>query len=139
MPADIGAHIEAVARRLLGEPNAALSSRVQWRYGTHGSLRVNVGGDECGVWWDYERQCGGGVLDLIGDRLSLSNGAAVEWLKTELGIRLDEQPQPAAQRRIVATYDYCDENGALLFQVVRFDRRPSGNGGRTARAVGSGR
>ncbi len=39
-----------------------------------------------------------------------------------------------ARPRIVATYDYTDENGALLFQVVRYDpkdfrqRRPDGNG-----------
>ena len=38
-------------------------------------------------------------------------------------------------RRIVATYDYCDEDGILLFQVIRFDpkgfsqRRPDGAGG----------
>jgi putative DNA primase/helicase len=38
-------------------------------------------------------------------------------------------------RQIVAEYDYCDEKGELLFQVVRFDpkdfrqRRPDGKGG----------
>ena len=38
-------------------------------------------------------------------------------------------------RAIVAEYDYCDETGKLLFQVVRFapkkfaQRRPNGNGG----------
>ena len=41
------------------------------------------------------------------------------------------RPQP----RIVKTYGYCDENGTLLFQVVRFEpkgfrqRRPDGYGG----------
>ncbi|MEX5215306.1 MAG: AAA family ATPase [Nitrospiraceae bacterium] len=40
-----------------------------------------------------------------------------------------------ATRRIVATYDYVDEAGGLLFQVVRFEpkdfrqRRPDGHGG----------
>src|SRR5439155_25244135 len=39
------------------------------------------------------------------------------------------------ERRIVATYDYTDENGKLLFQVVRYEpkgfsqRCPDGNGG----------
>jgi hypothetical protein len=39
------------------------------------------------------------------------------------------------ERRIVAEYDYCDEKGKLLFQVVRFEpkdfrqRRPDGVGG----------
>ena len=38
-------------------------------------------------------------------------------------------------RRIVAEYDYCDEFGALLFQVLRYtpkgfsQRRPDGRGG----------
>src|SRR5262245_54489201 len=38
-------------------------------------------------------------------------------------------------RRIVAEYDYTDEHGDLLYQVVRFDpkdfrqRYPNGNGG----------
>jgi AAA domain len=41
----------------------------------------------------------------------------------------------AAAARIVATYDYTDENGVLLYQVVRYEpkgfrqRRPDGNGG----------
>jgi len=40
-----------------------------------------------------------------------------------------------SDRRIVATYDYCDEQRTLLYQVCRYDpkdfrpRRPEGNGG----------
>ncbi len=50
--------------------------------------------------------------------------------------RIGEQREASnghQQRRIVDTYDYCDENGLVLFQVVRFDpkgfrqRRPDGN------------
>ena len=42
---------------------------------------------------------------------------------------------PPSRREIVATYDYRDERGTLLFQVVRFEpkdfrqRRPDGHGG----------
>lgn len=45
--------------------------------------------------------------------------------------------QPSAKRRIVATYDYHDERGNLLFQTVRYEpkgfaqRRPNGRGGWT--------
>ncbi len=45
--------------------------------------------------------------------------------------------RPASKPKIVAIYDYCDEKGNLLFQVVRFDpkdfrqRRPNGKGGFT--------
>ncbi len=41
----------------------------------------------------------------------------------------------SGERRVVASYDYCDENGTLLYQVCRFEpksfaqRRPDGNGG----------
>jgi len=45
------------------------------------------------------------------------------------------QPEPAGKPRIVATYDYTDEHGSLLYQVVRYEpkdfnqRRPDGCGG----------
>jgi putative DNA primase/helicase len=47
-----------------------------------------------------------------------------------------------AQRRILATYDYTDEHGELLFQVVRFEpkdfrqRQPDGSGGWTWKLTG---
>src|SRR6266436_5508784 len=45
------------------------------------------------------------------------------------------QPERTEDRRIVATYDYTDEHGDLLYQVVRYQpkdfkqRRPDGCGG----------
>src|SRR5262249_51967925 len=45
------------------------------------------------------------------------------------------QRQPSAPKNIVATYDYTDEDGALLYQVVRLEpksfrhRQPDGKGG----------
>jgi hypothetical protein len=50
----------AVATQLLGEPSSKKSH--EWRYGTHGSLVVNI---EAGTWWDFENDIGGGVIDLI--------------------------------------------------------------------------
>ncbi len=48
----------------------------------------------------------------------------------------DSKAAPASgERRIMATYSYLDENGRLLFEVVRYapkdflQRRPDGNGG----------
>jgi hypothetical protein len=44
-------------------------------------------------------------------------------------------PAPVAAPRVVAVYDYADEAGALLYQVLRMEpkdfrqRRPNGNGG----------
>ena len=47
----------------------------------------------------------------------------------------DEPPKQTIQRTIAATHRYTDENGALLFEVVRYQpkdfraRRPNGKGG----------
>ena len=41
---DFAAIIEPVARHLLGEPNKALSSKTQLRFGSRGSLSVEIGG-----------------------------------------------------------------------------------------------
>lgn len=47
--------------------------------------------------------------------------------------RTSNGPPPRVERRIVATYDYCAPDGALLYQNVRYEpktfrvRRPSGN------------
>jgi len=35
--------------------------------------------------------------------------------------RDEDTPDPQSSRRIVRTYDYCDERDRLLYQVVRFD------------------
>ena len=43
--------IGPVARRLLGEPNRALSTKTELRYGRNGSLVVNVKKD---VWYDFQ-------------------------------------------------------------------------------------
>jgi hypothetical protein len=129
MAADpLAQHIEAVAVRLLGQPNRQLSTSSELRFGSHGSLSVDL---EKGTYFDHEAEKGGGVLDLIGRETGLKGQAAANWLRDELGADLGE---PRQQARIVATYDYVDEAGEVLFQVVRYDpktfrqRRPDGRG-----------
>src|SRR5262249_51023915 len=64
-------------------------------------------------------------------------GCELDVILAALSLKTADLFDPAANgsRRIVATYDYLDEQGALLFQVVRFDpkafvqRRPDGRGG----------
>ena len=48
-PIDFAALMPDVARALLGEPNARLSTARELRYGTHGSLAVHVGGEYSGT------------------------------------------------------------------------------------------
>jgi putative DNA primase/helicase len=92
---------------------------VPWREDNHPSFSADL---EKGVWYDHARQEGGGVKEFK-DRVR-ANGA--------------EQ----AGRRIVASYDYLDENGTLLYQAVRFEpkgfaqRSPGGNGGWTWKLTG---
>jgi putative DNA primase/helicase len=53
----------------------------------------------------------------------------------EMGARELKLGDSTSERRIVATYDYLDKEGKLLYQVLRFEpkdfrqRRPDGNGG----------
>ena len=63
-------------------------------------------------------------------------GCSTEAILSALGIEArDLFEDVGAERRIVAEYDYFDEKGKLLFQVVRFEpkdfrqRRPDGRGG----------
>jgi hypothetical protein len=126
---DLRPHAEKIARRLLGEPNKRLSTKSQLRFGRNGSLAVEIAGPKRGEWYYHEAGIGGGPWELLTVKGGMTNVAAVEWLRSELGIDL------GGKRRIVTEYDYRDEAGALLFQVCRFEpkdfrqRRPDGKGG----------
>jgi len=73
--------------------------------------------------------------------LKCQAGCETRAVVAALGLSMSDlfaEPKPngnGAGRRIVATYDYTDEAGKLLFQVVRYDpkdfrqRRPDGKGG----------
>jgi putative DNA primase/helicase len=143
--------IEPVARRLLGEPNRELSDRSTLRFGGRGSMAVEIQGDKAGTWYDHEAGEGGGVLDLVRQRIGLVNGAAMEWLSGNIDSSIGAKPHggtEAEKKRpklgpIIATYDYLDENGVLVFQVTRHkepkdfrQRQPDGRGGWTWRVKG---
>ncbi len=123
---DLSPHVGEIARRLLGPENRRQSTGSQLRFGNNGSIAVEIAGERAGQWFDHEHNEGGGPFELIHAKLGLADGAAMDWLSSELGI---------AKRRIETTYDYRDEDGKLLFQVVRFDpkdfrqRRTDGTGG----------
>ncbi len=128
--------MEPVARELLGEPNQALSSKEELRFGGRGSMSVRL---DAGTWYDNEAGQGGGVLDLVQQRRHLDKPGAVAWMREHGHLQPPAKPSHSRQ---VATYDYHDETGDLLFQVVRFEpkdfrqRRPDGNGGWTWKTAG---
>ena len=57
--ARLNERIEDLARSLLGEPNRALSTRAQLRFGTKGSVAIEIDGDKRGQWFDHENGVGG--------------------------------------------------------------------------------
>jgi hypothetical protein len=123
--------MEDVARRLLGEPNPAHSKpqRGILRWGSRGSLQVNT---RLGVFFDHEAGVGGGVIDLVVHKGGHDRDGAVEWLRRENFLN----GNGGADSFVVdETYDYTDESGELLYQVVRLapkdfrQRRPDVLGG----------
>jgi predicted P-loop ATPase len=122
--------MEPVARAILGEPSGENKDKRELRFGTRGSLSVSLAK---GTWHDHETGDGGGVLDLVRIRKGLDKEGAIAWLQD--GGYLPKSDRTPGSRRIVATYDYTDEAGEVLFQVVRYDpkdfrqRRPDGSGG----------
>ena len=91
------------------------TGHVPWRKDDHASLSADL---EKGVWYDLARKEGGGIKEFKA-RLGL-NGAG------------SQQTQ-----KVVASYNYQDEQGTLLYQVLRFEpkgfaqRRPDANDGWT--------
>jgi putative DNA primase/helicase len=112
----------AVARQVLAaEPNPALSTTHEKRWGARGSFSVDV---KKGTWFSHETGEGGGVLDLLRKNMGMDTKGAWEWL--EQNKHIDPKPtQPrassAGNARIVATYDYLFPSGELMFQVCRFE------------------
>ena len=111
-------HMEAVARAVLGDPNPRLTSPTESRFGTHGSLSIDR---EKGVWFDHEAGVGGGVLDFLQARCGLTNGAALDWMRERGFLHERDAGAKPGRARIAATYDYVDEDGEVLFQVVRYE------------------
>lgn len=89
---------------------------------------------ERNLWNCHDCEVGGTIIDW----LMMERGIGVKEALESLG-GTPEPPRPAPKAngsaRVVKTYDYTDEKGALLFQVCRFEpkdfrqRKPDGKGG----------
>lgn len=100
MMMDLGPHIEAVARHLLGSPNKRLSTKRALRFGSHGKICVTINGTKRGTFYDHSAGVGGGVLDLIVHERGGTRGEAFQWLRHERLIDADDgagrkQQEPA--------------------------------------------
>ena len=87
--------IENVAKAKFGAVNKLMSSGVELRFGTNGSVSVDL---STGKWFDFENQVGG----------IINEPASSAPLKTK------------APRMIVSKYDYVNADGELRYQVFRY-------------------
>lgn len=147
-----------VAYKLLGEPTSKAHGGLELRYGSRGSLSIDL---RKGAYFDHEVGQGGGVLDLVVRENGGDRRDAIKWLTdnrmmvapaTKGNGLVNETPNgrrdhdrsdaklngnAKSPRRIVDTYDYLDEGGQPLRQIVRYEpkefrqRRPDGRGGWT--------
>jgi putative DNA primase/helicase len=121
-----------VARAILGEPTEHNRAKGELRFGSRGSLSVNLG---AGTWFDHEANAGGGVLDFVRLRINVDKAGALAWLQDHGHIEKSAPPKQKKQKKIIATYDYAGPDGGLLYQVVRYEpkdfrqRHPDGSGG----------
>jgi hypothetical protein len=114
-PDDFAKHMAAVAKALLGEPNPRHTKNSEWRYGTNGSLKVDVAG---GRWYDFETETGGNVLELICGYRECDEKAAAQWMRDQ-GILTNGSAGHAS--KVVATFSYQDADGREAFQVLRYE------------------
>lgn len=149
--------IEPVARKLWGEPNKSLSHKLELRWGTGGSKKLELTGDH--FWHNFETGQGGGVLKLVMAEIGGDKDAALEWLAANSFIEgkearaatgepvhgrsqpaapeqppVDDRPpqgsagEPDAKRVMVEAYDYVNGDGERIYQVVRFQwKLPDGS------------
>ena len=126
---DLGALIEEVTGHPVTDGRYACPVRDHRQ--SHKTPPVTV---DDGLWCCHNPSCGRGgtAVDAWMAAYSVEAGEAL----TELAKRAGISPNSSEpRRRIAATYDYVDQDGTLLFQVVRYEpkdfrqRRPDGNGG----------
>jgi putative DNA primase/helicase len=110
-----------VARAALGEPakrqSAELFYYAPWRADDHASLQINT---QKNTWADFPAGLSGNGWELaarFGGCDPTDKPAVKAWLR-EHGL---QNGNSKGARRVVETYPYTDENGALLFEAVRFD------------------
>lgn len=90
------------------------------------------------LWGDFATGAkGGDPISLLAAIRGVRQSEAARELARDLGIESDngDKPTRRSRGRIVASYDYLDPDGKLVFQVTRWEpktfsqRRPDGNGG----------
>ena len=76
---------EAFVERLLGPPNKKLSSATEWRYGNKGGLAIKMGGDQKGLWHNFETNESGNLLTLLQKETGLSFRESLKYVANMFG------------------------------------------------------
>lgn len=130
MTQNIAAYIEQVARYYWGDPKEKRGHELRW--GTHGSKSVDL---RKGTWFDFEANEGGGVIDMVRANEGAQLRSLPEIMEKQFGIARQVQQSIQPARYMSKAYDYIDEHGECVYQVVRYEpktfrqRRPDGQGG----------
>jgi 5S rRNA maturation endonuclease (ribonuclease M5) len=119
-----------VARSLFGPESRERTTANERHFPDRGGLFVNLKKNR---WYCHGESTGGDAIELIRFATDCDYKAAFDWLRSH-GYEsfLGEPPTP---KKVLKEYDYTDENGARLYQTVRFEpkdfrqRRSDGNGG----------
>ena len=91
-----------LAQSLLSASNPIHSTKSQLRYGTKGSMAIEIAGPRAGQWRDFEAGTGGAGLELIRHHLGLDKKAAWHWARNWLGDirhRPTKPPAPAPDNK----------------------------------------
>src|SRR5689334_18210622 len=89
-------HIEDIADEALGDPNRRLSNRRTKRWGSKGSLALEIDDGKRGLWFDHEAGVGGDAIDLIAHLRGMSRADAWGWACGMVGG--DYRPDPARRQ-----------------------------------------
>ena len=127
---NIAAYIETVATHYWGQPKERRGHELRW--GNHGSKSVDL---RKGTWFDFENNCGGGVVDLVRANEGAGLKSLPDIMEQRFGVPKQVQDKLTPAKYISKVYEYYDEHGECVYQVVRMEpktfrqRRPDGKGG----------
>ena len=74
----------------------------EYRFGTHGSLAVQIAGPNAGLWFDHEAGEGGHVFEFINHHIGGSFKEAREWAINWLGGTVDYKAMKPRKRSVIA-------------------------------------
>src|SRR5262245_46771590 len=142
---DFSGFCEAACIKLWGEPDQRSKKELRWNGDDTYSARTFNPRKK--VWYDAGQHRGGSTLELVayatGKPAEPLRGAAFfeTWGQAHRMGLVPDPPPPKANgggKPVIAIYPYTDEDGAVLFEVVRLDtsdplerfrqRRPDGRG-----------